>query len=358
MSNLTLVIEGRYLDSYIYSGNLFLLDENYLLSIYKWDALTEIAVKGAGILVSLNATRILNDSSNVKNNDKIELGINKAALESTILSSIELNVWPSDINVFANILYISSETGVVRYEFDYRNGILGNRFKIFDEMSFSISPNSSNRIAIAAGKSGVLTFIPKSKFLSKSDISLLIESPCTDLDWQSTVLLANTIEGVKRADYIPMPIKSEAGRNFFEKFKEFKAYKPEPKNTDMSKLSWLGGAKAYSLNYDKTISIENIKSAEKLKVIPLGELIFDKIIKAKSSAFGAVLETENELFVMKDDSPLKVYGEPVNWRVFPRAKFYANHLHVITNDSIEVRIISSNNDEIMGFDVESIDLRG
>jgi hypothetical protein len=29
-------------------------------------------------------------------------------------------------------------------------------------------------------------------------------------------------------------------------------------------------------------------------------------------------------------------GEPVNWRVFPRSKHYANHLHVVYDDRLEV----------------------
>lgn len=360
MSCLKLSIEGEYLDSYIYSGNLFLFDENYVLSIYKWDILIGLAVKGCNVLTHLKLMGILGDSTNAKieDEDRTDLFISKAGLKSAFRSSIQLNVWPSDINVFANILYISSEEGVQRYDLDYREGTLGKCFKIFDEMSFSISPNSSNRVAIAAGKSGVLTFIPKNKFLNQRDVCILMESPCTDLDWQSTVLLANTSDGVKRADYIPMPIKAEVGENFFEKFKEFKAFRPEPKNSDMAKLSWLGGDKFYSLNHDQTISFGNIKSIESSNHRTLDDCIFNNILKAKSSAFGAILETDNELFLMRDDKPKKVYGEPVNWRVFPRAKFYANHLHIITNDAIEIHIIASTVSDLLGFDADKIDLKG
>ncbi|WP_413692280.1 hypothetical protein [Psychromonas sp. KJ10-2] len=43
MNEIKLFIEGQFLDSYIYSGNLFLLDEDYFLNIYKWDRLVDIA---------------------------------------------------------------------------------------------------------------------------------------------------------------------------------------------------------------------------------------------------------------------------------------------------------------------------
>ncbi|WP_413692279.1 hypothetical protein [Psychromonas sp. KJ10-2] len=129
---------------------------------------------------------------------------------------------------------------------------------IFDEMSFSISPNSSNRLAIASGKSGVLTFVPKSKSLSRSDVKEFTSSICTDVDWQSTVLLANTTSGVERADFKPMPLYNDfiEKSEFYEKFKEFKTYTPNVTIKDQAKLSWIGGDKVYSLNLDNTISVE------------------------------------------------------------------------------------------------------
>ena len=45
------------------------------------------------------------------------------------------------------------------------------------------------------------------------------------------------------------------------------------------------------------------------------------------------------------DSNLKnvwLSGEPINWRVFPRSKFYENHLHIVYPDRLE--ILSFNDD--------------
>ncbi|MGR5154870.1 hypothetical protein [Photobacterium swingsii] len=360
MKNISLTIEGEYLDSYIYSGNLFLLDENYLLNIYKWDEVVKLALKGVSLFEQLSLTKVLKDSTEkfYAKKDKIKLAITKKDLESTLLSSLHIGLWPSDINVFANILYLSSEKGVSRYDLDYINGTLGKEFIIHDEMSFSISPNSSNRLAIAAGKSGVLTFIPQSRHLNRSDLNQFLESTCTELDWQSTVLLANTVDGVKRADYMRMPIKKEFDddREFFQTFKDFRAFKPNVRKKESASFSWIGGDKLFSIKDDNSLTVEKLN--DNSNSVTIGNLKDNKFIKAKSAAFGAVFETESNLYAMKGESLVKVHGEPVNWRVFPRAKFYANHIHIIESNFIEIGIISSCNDNAFGFEIDTIDLRG
>ncbi|WP_052879915.1 hypothetical protein [Vibrio coralliirubri] len=355
MASLNLFIEGQFLDSYIYSGNLFLLDENYVLSIYKWDRLVEIATQ---INTSEGLESLLKDSSQQFSLDINEIVITSEDLKTAFSSRLDLGVWPSDINVFANILYISSENGVIRYDLDYKKGVLGSKFLIFDEVSFSISPNSSNRVAIAAGKSGVLTFVPKTKNLSRNYLKEFTFESCTDVDWQSTTLLANTALGVKRADFIPMPIYSDFDdkQDFYVKFKEFKEFTPKLHSKEHSEHSWIGGDKLYSLNHDQTIIVEDLN--KKTVVTSVINKVENKVIKVKSSSFGAILETDDSLYILRSEEPQKVYGEPVNWRVFPRAKFYSNHLHIISDDHIEIRIISSTNNDTLGFNPDKIDLNG
>ncbi|NOI83064.1 hypothetical protein F0237_20575 [Vibrio tubiashii] len=355
MASLNILIEGRFLDSYIYSGNLFLLDENYILSIYKWDKLVEIAVSKHQVE---ELESLLKDSSQQFSLDINEIFISSEELASAFSSNIDLGLWPSDINVFANILYVSSENGVVRYDLDYIKGELGGEFTIFDEMSFAISPNSSNRVAIAAGKSGVLTFVPQSKSLSRNDLREFDSDACTDVDWQSTTLITNTTFGVKRADFMPMPISKDFDilEEFYEKFREFKEFIPKINCKENAEFSWIGGDRIYSLDFDKNIIVESLSRSE--IIASAKSNVESKVIKAKSSSFGAVLETDESLYVIRSDEPQRVYGEPVNWRVFPRAKFYSNHLHIITDDNIEIRIISPTQGDTLGFNPEKIDLLG
>ena len=55
------------------------------------------------------------------------------------------------------------------------------------------------------------------------------------------------------------------------------------------------------------------------------------------AVFGFVTEFDRGILVM--DSSLQstwLEGEPVNWRVFPRSRYYTNHLHVIQEDHLSV----------------------
>ncbi len=64
---------------------------------------------------------------------------------------------------------------------------------------------------------------------------------------------------------------------------------------------------------------------------------YGPVISAALATFGTVIEFEDGLVVLRsDDEHTVIRGEPVNWRVFPRSKHYANHLHIIYDDRLEV----------------------
>ncbi len=272
---------------------------------------------------------------------------------------MDVGVYPSDINVFANVLYISSENGVSRFDFNYEDGKLHDEFVIFDEMSFSISPNSSNRLAIAAGKSGVLTFIPRSKYLSKSYLSEFMNETCTDLDWQSTVLLANTYQGVKRANYKQMPLKDdyEDIQDYFEALRFCREFKPQIDGFDNGFLAWVGGDKLFSLSSDNKLKISLLNDSElDTHTMDIGDV--SDVLKAKTAAFGTIVETNEQLLLINDEGVNELFGEPINWRVFPRATNHSNQIHIIQEQFMEITIVESLDNNRYGFKPESIDFRG
>jgi len=61
------------------------------------------------------------------------------------------------------------------------------------------------------------------------------------------------------------------------------------------------------------------------------------VVSAGLATFGTIVECEEGLIVLRSDGEqMSIPGEPVNWRMFPRSKHYANHLHVIYDDRLEV----------------------
>lgn len=66
-------------------------------------------------------------------------------------------------------------------------------------------------------------------------------------------------------------------------------------------------------------------------------------VSGDNAVFGAILELDNCLVVVRSDNKVDtLLGEPTNWRVFPRSRYYVNQLHVIYDDRIE--ILSFNHD--------------
>ena len=62
-----------------------------------------------------------------------------------------------------------------------------------------------------------------------------------------------------------------------------------------------------------------------------------QVISGGISLFGTIIECENAIVVVPSvGDPITMPGEPVNWRVFPRSKYYENMLHIVHEDKIEI----------------------
>lgn len=101
ISKFSVSVEGDYVDSYIYSGLLVLVDIDYRLSVYKWEDLISNGLKGVGLFESNSLKKLMVDSRNpIPKNNLSEIVISKENLRSSKLFSYEIGVWPSDINVY------------------------------------------------------------------------------------------------------------------------------------------------------------------------------------------------------------------------------------------------------------------
>lgn len=71
---------------------------------------------------------------------------------------------------------------------------------------------------------------------------------------------------------------------------------------------------------------------------------YGEFVSGATTVFGTVLEFDEGLCVVHTEESEKtsIAEEPVNWRVFPRSKFYQNQLHVVFDDRLE--ILSFNHD--------------
>ena len=61
------------------------------------------------------------------------------------------------------------------------------------------------------------------------------------------------------------------------------------------------------------------------------------VIKAGLAYFGILLETPDQLHVFRsDDKVWSMAGPIVRWRIYPRTKYYENHLHIIVEDAVHI----------------------
>ncbi|MGQ6204657.1 hypothetical protein ACUNGI_20025, partial [Serratia sp. IR-2025] len=114
MSNLALdlKIEGDFIDSFIYSGVLYLLDSEFRFTSYSWNSLCDFILKRNGFKFS-DASFILKYSKDNRNENgsahTIDTNISGSELLLLKKDSIDINTWPSDINLFSNKLYFSGD---------------------------------------------------------------------------------------------------------------------------------------------------------------------------------------------------------------------------------------------------------
>lgn len=143
---------------------------------------------------------------------------------------------------------------------------------------------------------------------------------------------------------------------YFESVKNIKSSPPTVSKLDYFKNAWVAGDKVFAISSKGNIcsgSVSDTNFKEHSNVV-----VTDRILKARTAAFGTIIETNAGLSTLLSGE-LKIYeSDHVSWRVFPRARNYANQLHIIKDKHIELVIIESKDDEIFGFDTEKIDLKG
>ncbi|MBP1346639.1 hypothetical protein J0A82_22640, partial [Providencia rettgeri] len=198
MSNLALdlKIEGDFIDSFIYSGVLYLLDSEFTFTSYSWNSLCDFILKRNGFKFS-DARCILdyskdNRKTNASNN-YIDTYISEKEINSLRTDMIEIKTWPSDINIFSNKLYFSGDDGVFFINTNHKTALFDkNKIKkIFGMKSFAISPNTNNRIALAVGNEGVFTSTLKHQDKFPTEVQVSNKS-CIDIDWINESLFINS----------------------------------------------------------------------------------------------------------------------------------------------------------------------
>lgn len=329
MSNhIALRLPDQYLDSFLYSGTLFLVGVDSQIRLFDWEHLVVSTLKKHDRLEL--ATLFLDSRKAVSLADEnfgLQLEIPGQCLDDSLVDSIQWRKWPTDINVYSNTLYISDESGAWLVPFKFESKKLGTKEpnQLKSGYVYAITPGEGGRLAMAGVSDGLSLLIKRS---SGYVHRILVEDEVFDCDWMGTQLVANTRAQSYVARFEPLPRREEFARyeDYRARFQSSLDRVPTTQGASWpfsGSYQWLVGNDVVCDHSDQTDSSSQFHQ---------------RVVKARSASFGSVIEYEDKMVVRTADdwSPLDV-REPVFWRTFARSKNYLNQLHVCGHDGLQLR---------------------
>lgn len=378
MRNLNISIEGSWWDTLLYKGKLHALTPEGDWAVFDWDALTsdleekiEAAARPA-LQFSFRASNAIKNGSLTK--DTVEKSFEQLTVFDFSLSSKEMAKYllaKSDVagafpNTSMNMHYdrmIMSSLNGVHIEYVNPDRIGVHTLKKISSVATRQIAAAYGRIACASGDAGLRQLdlkLEQGFQPSESDGDELNSKPCDACDWMYQNISALSYSG---GSYLA---KFKKTGDFFRPVKKFDAFSDSDgaeieriefeENIDLTKgiddgtseqnhtLSWGAHDKIYKVSGNK-ISAYRFAGKEERRLLGNSELPADasEIVSVRSALFGVIVEFDEAVVVIKGDGTLVVFdGEPVNLSSFSRSRRYENQLHLIMDDSIQVKSINNN----------------
>jgi hypothetical protein len=393
MQALKLIVPGTYWDSQIYQGRLYLFNMDGSLFTLDWDETIGSYGQHTGEQFALSCAFQRSDylygsrwDPFFADNDVIalikskfdklastELAIDPMHIEKYRQSARE-NPLPfphSDCIIYDQQMYTSAPSGVFRSTCNKRTvgPISGRPVKLWDMPVNAVSAGWGC-LAMAAGSEGLWQYeMDRSRYASlrKDDETFFQVSPlsCSACEWSYYSIFCSSYEsGGYLADFSYATPEEDAhtsqeddelfaftGRTrfgnglhaFSERVREFEEIVPAAKIFNSQGYTW-GCRDKVCQSSNGTIHVAKYKpwaedAQDRIRRLDDVKLAsgFGPIVSAALATFGVVVECEDGLIVLRsDDGQASIVGEPVNWRVFPRSKHYANHLHIVYDDRLEI----------------------
>lgn len=355
-------VEGDFIDSYIYSGTLFLVHADSKITTHNWEALLASALHNNnhihGAALTFAFLKDCRNNAQLTDRDSKTIYIDKDELEERRISTLPLDGWPTDINIYGNRFYIASENGVEELPFNWEKRKIEStgRFHVWRKYAYKVSANDAHRLAIAAGPNGVITVSPRGGYINeREDIATLLEIDSHDCEWVGRSLIANSLDGAFLSTFPDLPKRPEdpVPPSYWKQFNEIKKQPPTSRRVahngpNAVVYAWMAGSKLFSLLSNGKLSVEVTNEAAGSKQtgnrandaeIGIGNRFSNmgNFLAARSGLFGTVIEIGDELCEVTEHGTETVSIRPVSWRVFPRAKSYLNHLHIIEKDQLSIR---------------------
>jgi hypothetical protein len=372
-------IPGDFWDSHIYSGRLFVFGADKSLLKLDWRSLIathqdfetlNIAAHGimvdAGFFYSEEAKLFLSDEvvlervrSCFSNIQGLAVDVNVSALEKVSQTDSPFPNLHTDCEIYHHKIYGGMPEGLYLATSTKDEGAS----KLWDAGVYGLRASDNyGSVAIAAGGEGLWEFSIKNSRLASDALSPKITSNnfCTACDWgdQSIYAWSASAEGFLASYYMQRSRGERTPHRVFDR--TIKASEIHEGTTTF----WGSHGRAYALSDDGDLDVLDYDSKAVAKsksktesspsvfaAVPVQPLrrrdkrtLSSQIPSAKrrpvavaTAPFGTVLQFGNQLHVMRSDGEQDIIsGDIVTWRVFPRSLNYANQLHVVFDDRLEI----------------------
>jgi len=381
MQPVKLTIRGRFWDSQLYKGRLYLFDLDGSLRELDWNALVqsfrvpdrcrlalECAFQRSDYLYGNKRDKFYGDQEistllASKFDELLKQNLTLDAQQLDRLTEAQANTpFPyahNDSLIYRDQLYATSQSGVFAQSVFEPGSLSANVVRLWDA-PVSALDISYDVLALAAGDEGLYRAPTAQHFdhwtTPQDGPQSVWKHLCNDCSYISSSILA---------------FGYDSGASLVE----FKSPKRDPQKTEdvVAEEFWrstsigtvegqeifgestLGGFVWGSKNRmcmakDGMLHVAQYKStnprrtsvAKEVRTIRLAQWKGNPV-SGDNAVFGAILELDNCLVVVRSDNNIDTLpGEPTNWRVFPRSRFYTNQLHAIYDDRVE--IVSYNHD--------------
>ena len=389
MSPLKLTIPGRYWDTQIYRGRLYLFDREGSILTLDWDKLIEnlpadnslklalvCAFKRSDYLYRVAATGIFHDrefkailNSRFSTLAETPLVIEEKQRKEASLGQQE-NLFPfphADSTIYSRRLYVSSQSGVFSASCNGQTKYpVSTRVQKLWDGSVLALEASHGSLALAAGEEGLWEYdlstvgeggsqdsLLSSPFSRRSDsetpLRSLAEQHCSECQWAFYSIYGSSLNGpgVLAVRHRTREESDTPGQ--FERLISEKEIFPDSENP-VGVYSWAAQDKICQAANGSIRVAKYQPWDQEAPIKRLGSLSLERhgeaIVSAKVALFGTVVELDSGLVVISSNGEtFSIDSEPVSWRVFPRSRHYENHLHIIYDDRLEV--LSFNHDYLL-----------
>ena len=377
-----IIIYGNYWDSYIYRNHLMLIDMESIVHSYEWDKnilknikdddkmVIKCAFINSDYLYKVNERGFFEDPEFMNLIKTKFLRIRNVNIDfdvSNEKSSIKFELLPIDIGIYKNELFYIDSRGLFSRSINVKNkNIIGkSEIELWNKKIQSINIGPRGRILLSASSDGLYEFNRldhfKDDLISIHDVDYdnghiykISNEHSTNSDWAFSTIVNNSYYN------IPTIFQFYTGK----KIEEF-----DENNKDITKH--ISSIELFNdINIDECVITSNnekiyciyknriegyqynlfeVNKNEEKIFNKLNNITFEskeRICKSQVTEFGIVIETSKSLYVVEINGKITKLNndneEFVKWRVFPKSNCYANQIHVIYDDRIE--IISFNND--------------